>query len=188
MVTTWWPFGDHFMTTLWPLADHLVNIKFLMSVCLIVWKCSFLSNKTQHACTIANVYDCFTMQSLLWPIAHINGGVGSAFHRMKINIYIYRVGANIWIPGTLIRNWFSKSESLIHDLDKVEALKGKGANATYRHHCTFTLEVHGTTQYIKCHFGACSNTKNRVCSNTKKVCSNTQNRSLKEMQHCTTCT
>ena len=159
-MTTCWPLADHLVTTWWPLAKSFGP----------------------------NVYDCFTMQSVLWPNAPINGGVGSAFHRMKINIYIYRVGANIWIPGTLIRNWFSKSESLIHDLDKVEALKGKGANATYRHHCTFTLEVHGTTQYIKCHFGACSNTKNRVCSNTKKVCSNTQNRSLKEMQHCTTCT
>ena len=42
------------------------TLNFLMSVCLIVCKCSFSSSKTQHACTNANVYDCFTMQSVLW--------------------------------------------------------------------------------------------------------------------------
>ena len=50
------------------------TLNFLMSVCLIVCKCSFSSSKTQHACTNANVYDCFTMQSVLWPNAPINGG------------------------------------------------------------------------------------------------------------------
>ena len=51
---------------------HTLN--FLMYVCLIVCKCSSSSSKTQHACMNPNMYDCFTMQSLLWPNAPINGG------------------------------------------------------------------------------------------------------------------
>ena len=51
---------------------HTLN--FLMYVCLIVCKCSSSSSKTQHACMNPNMYDCFTMQSVLWPNAPINGG------------------------------------------------------------------------------------------------------------------
>ena len=68
-------------------AGRTLNI--LMSVCLIACKCSFSSSKTQHACTNANVYDCFTMQLVLCPKlgqCPYKWGVGSAFHRMKIHI------------------------------------------------------------------------------------------------------
>ena len=109
------PQSSHTLTDKSKKRSHAgQTLNFLMSVCLIVWKCSFSSTKTQHACTNANVYDCFTMQSVLWPNAPINGGlavlftawkyiffaeqmnfpglrlggVGSAFHRMKIHIFI----------------------------------------------------------------------------------------------------
>ena len=59
------------------------TLNFLMSVCLIVCKCSFSSSKTQHAWTNANVYDCFTMQSVLWPNAPINGGWAVLFTAWK---------------------------------------------------------------------------------------------------------
>ena len=72
------------------------TLNFLMSVCLIVCKCSFSSSKTQHACTNANVYDCFTMQSLLWPNAPINGGWAVLFTAWK---YIF-----FWQFRTLLKH------------------------------------------------------------------------------------
>ena len=48
---------------------------------------SFSSNKTQHACTNANVYDVFFNALGVVAQCPYNWGVGSAFHPMKIHIF-----------------------------------------------------------------------------------------------------
>ena len=67
LVTTWWPLDDHLLTTCWSLGDNLVT------TCQIIWpKCVWL------------------FYNAIGAVAHCpyKWGVGSAFHRMKIHIFI----------------------------------------------------------------------------------------------------